>query len=114
MRPITRLKKEWRDICMQNKASLAFYNALNDLPPPDGVDKSCTFADTEIILFPKRHDLLTQWIALIKGPPDSPFQNARFQLNIQIPVQYPHTPPSVHFVTPICHPNVHFKTGEIC
>ena len=24
------------------------------------------------------------------------------------------TPPTIRFATPICHPNVDFKTGEIC
>ena len=31
-----------------------------------------------------------------------------------VPSTYPHSPPSVHFVTPIAHPNVHPSTGEIC
>jgi peroxin-4 len=35
-------------------------------------------------------------------------------LDINIPPNYPHSPPAITFSTPICHPNVHFKTGEIC
>lgn len=35
-------------------------------------------------------------------------------LNIDIPPTYPTQPPTITFATPICHPNVHFKTGEIC
>jgi peroxin-4 len=35
-------------------------------------------------------------------------------LDIHIPSTYPNSPPSIRFVTPICHPNVDFKTGEIC
>mmetsp|Transcript_24033 Transcript_24033/g.39495 ORF Transcript_24033/g.39495 Transcript_24033/m.39495 type:complete len:103 (-) Transcript_24033:211-519(-) len=31
-----------------------------------------------------------------------------------IPDQYPLSPPNCKFVTKIFHPNVHFKTGEIC
>jgi peroxin-4 len=38
----------------------------------------------------------------------------RWLLDIHIPTQYPLSPPSIRFVTPICHPNVDFKTGEIC
>lgn len=38
----------------------------------------------------------------------------RWLLDIHIPAQYPLSPPSIRFVTPICHPNVDFKTGEIC
>ncbi len=37
-----------------------------------------------------------------------------FNLSITIPPNYPSTPPSIHFLTPCCHPNVNFKTGEIC
>lgn len=37
-----------------------------------------------------------------------------WQLDIRIPDAYPNSPPAIRFVTPICHPNVHFKTGEIC
>jgi peroxin-4 len=38
----------------------------------------------------------------------------RWLLDIHIPNAYPLSPPSIRFVTPICHPNVDFKTGEIC
>lgn len=37
-----------------------------------------------------------------------------FNLSITIPPNYPSAPPSIHFLTPCCHPNVNFKTGEIC
>ena len=32
-----------------------------------------------------------------------------WKLDIRIPDNYPLAPPEVRFVTPICHPNVHFK-----
>lgn len=38
----------------------------------------------------------------------------RFELAITIPESYPNTPPEIRFRTPCCHPNVNFKTGEIC
>lgn len=38
----------------------------------------------------------------------------RFQLNISVPPNYPSAPPDIRFATPCCHPNVNFKTGEIC
>ena len=37
-----------------------------------------------------------------------------FTLTIAIPSNYPSSPPDVRFQTPCCHPNVNFKTGEIC
>ena len=35
-------------------------------------------------------------------------------MNISVPSNYPSSPPDVRFKTPCCHPNVNFKTGEIC
>jgi len=37
-----------------------------------------------------------------------------WDLRISLPPQYPNLPPAIHFITPCCHPNVNFKTGEIC
>ena len=31
-----------------------------------------------------------------------------------MPEQYPLVPPAVRFATRVFHPNVHFKSGEIC
>ncbi|XP_042421788.1 protein PEROXIN-4-like isoform X1 [Zingiber officinale] len=55
-----------------------------------------------------------KWTALIKGPSETPYEGGVFQLAIAIPEQYPLLPPQVRFLTKIFHPNVHFKTGEIC
>ncbi|CAM6041687.1 unnamed protein product [Sphagnum compactum] len=55
-----------------------------------------------------------RWTAQIKGPTDTPYQEGVFQLAINVPEQYPLVPPQVRFITKIFHPNVHFKTGEIC
>uniref|UniRef100_A0A0D3F7Z5 E2 ubiquitin-conjugating enzyme n=1 Tax=Oryza barthii TaxID=65489 RepID=A0A0D3F7Z5_9ORYZ len=55
-----------------------------------------------------------KWTALIKGPSETPFEGGVFQLAFSIPEQYPLLPPQVRFLTKIFHPNVHFKTGEIC
>ncbi len=37
-----------------------------------------------------------------------------FELEIAVPKNYPLRPPKIHFVTKVFHPNIHFKTGEIC
>ncbi|KAH6760612.1 ENTH/VHS/GAT family protein [Perilla frutescens var. frutescens] len=55
-----------------------------------------------------------KWTALIKGPSETPFDGGVFQLAFSVPEQYPLQPPQVRFLTKIFHPNVHFKTGEIC
>lgn len=54
------------------------------------------------------------WSAFIIGPPDSPYSQARFELSVKVPSQYPLSPPEMKFVTKVCHPNVHFKKGDIC
>eukprot|EP00475_Leptophrys_vorax_P022663 TRINITY_DN30883_c0_g1_i1.p1 TRINITY_DN30883_c0_g1~~TRINITY_DN30883_c0_g1_i1.p1 ORF type:complete len:157 (-),score=2.12 TRINITY_DN30883_c0_g1_i1:199-669(-) len=55
-----------------------------------------------------------RWTARITGPADTPYHGGVFTLNINVPQQYPLVPPQVRFATKIFHPNVHFKTGEIC
>ncbi|KAK5944097.1 hypothetical protein PMZ80_003378 [Knufia obscura] len=59
---------------------------------------------------------LYHWEAVLKGPRDqsSPYAGGLWLLNILIPQNYPLSPPTIKFVTPICHANVHFQTGEIC
>lgn len=51
---------------------------------------------------------------LIKGPPDTPYDGANFQLEIIIPANYPFFPPKVKFITKIWHPNISSATGVIC
>jgi hypothetical protein len=67
--------------------------------------------DSDIILFPTDETRLFAWTAFITGPPDSPFEGGRFTLRIQVPSTYPHSPPTVHFVTRVFHPNVHWTKG---
>jgi peroxin-4 len=52
--------------------------------------------------------------ATISGPPGSPFEGGRFEMTLDVPDNYPLVPPKATFVTKVFHPNVHFKTGEIC
>ncbi|KAL6247817.1 hypothetical protein RBB50_005165 [Rhinocladiella similis] len=72
--------------------------------------------DAVLHLGPSTDSDLFQWEAVLKGPKDytSPYANGLWLLSISIPPNYPLAPPKVHFVTPICHPNVHFQSGEIC
>jgi len=72
--------------------------------------------DAVLHLGPASDDDLFQWEAVLKGPrdPASPYHGGLWLLSILVPNNYPLVPPKVQFVTPICHPNVHFSTGEIC
>ncbi|KAK9901619.1 hypothetical protein WJX75_005155 [Coccomyxa subellipsoidea] len=67
----------------------------------------------DIILEPDDSNI-HKWKAYVKGPNGTPYQGGVFQLNIRVPDQYPLVPPAVQYHTKIFHPNVHFKTGEIC
>ena len=53
------------------------------------------------------------WDILMKGPPDSPYENGCFWLNITFSADHPFKPPNVHFKTRIYHPNIN-ETGSIC
>ncbi len=46
-----------------------------------------------------------------QGPKDTPFENGKFELVINVPEQYPLVPPNVRFKTKMFHPNVHFKVS---
>ncbi|KAI8321273.1 ubiquitin-conjugating enzyme [Martensiomyces pterosporus] len=65
-------------------------------------------------LAPVDDENILQWRAVLHGPRDTPYEGGAFELRIDVPEQYPIRPPALTFVTPVCHPNVHFETGEIC
>lgn len=68
---------------------------------------------TGITLIPSESNLFV-WRALLKGPSETAYEGGVFELSISVPEQYPLVPPAVRYRTKIFHPNVHFKTGEIC
>ncbi|RYN29137.1 hypothetical protein AA0113_g5761 [Alternaria arborescens] len=69
--------------------------------------------DALLELGPTDDDVM-QWRAVMKGVEGTAYEDGCWLLSISIPSQYPLSPPTIRFVTPICHPNVDFKTGEIC
>ena len=52
-------------------------------------------------------------LAAIEGPPDTPYEDGVFWIEIKIPRDYPFRPCEVHFLTRIYHPNIDSK-GQIC
>ncbi|QDZ19291.1 ubiquitin-conjugating enzyme [Chloropicon primus] len=54
------------------------------------------------------------WSAVLKGPSETCYENGTFELDIRVPQDYPLVPPAVRFRTKIFHPNIHFKTGQVC
>ncbi|CAD8112469.1 unnamed protein product [Paramecium sonneborni] len=77
---LKRIKKEWDDLS-------------KDLPP------NCS-----VCLFDKQDYF--KWIATITGAEGSLYCGGRFELQIEIPQDYPFRPPKIRFLTPIYHPNI--------
>lgn len=57
---------------------------------------------------------LTNLKGSFKGPPDSPYSEGKFLIDIQIPDEYPFKPPKMKFDTRVYHPNISSQTGAIC
>ncbi|XP_043285918.1 ubiquitin-conjugating enzyme E2-22 kDa isoform X1 [Venturia canescens] len=60
------------------------------------------------------NDSFTELRGEIAGPPDTPYENGIFVLEIKVPETYPFNPPKVRFITKIWHPNISSVTGAIC
>ncbi|KAH9877900.1 hypothetical protein J1614_003117 [Plenodomus biglobosus] len=69
--------------------------------------------DALLELGPQDDDVM-HWRAVMKGVAGTAYEGGAWLLDIRIPQLYPLVAPTIRFITPICHPNVDFKTGEIC
>ena len=58
-------------------------------------------------------DNLYEWIASIRGPKQTPYENGVFTIHIVLPEEYPFKPPKLQFITKIFHPNISYN-GDIC
>lgn len=54
------------------------------------------------------------WKGYINGPEDTVYQGGVYQIDIQLPPEYPYKPPKMKFETKIWHPNISSQTGAIC
>ncbi|GAA48666.1 hypothetical protein CRM22_005899 [Opisthorchis felineus] len=75
--------------------------------------RSDEVAQNQIEIKPSGDDIM-HLQGVINGPPDTPYNGAKFQLEIIIPSNYPFVPPKVKFLTRIWHPNISSATGVIC
>ncbi|EEB09638.1 ubiquitin conjugating enzyme Ubc16 [Schizosaccharomyces japonicus yFS275] len=55
-----------------------------------------------------------EWIALLEGPSETPYEGGTWILLLSIPKSYPIEPPSIRFCNKIIHPNICWKTGKVC
>ncbi|VVT44348.1 uncharacterized protein SAPINGB_P000386 [Magnusiomyces paraingens] len=65
-------------------------------------------------LQPVSDNNLLLWKGRLKGVPNTPYQDGLWDISIKIPPSYPLHPPEIKFITPICHPNIHATSGEVC
>jgi peroxin-4 len=69
--------------------------------------------DDIVDLYPDEGNLY-EWYAVLRGPTDTPYSGGTYTVKLTLPPTYPMSPPQAKYLTTIFHPNVHFKTGEIC
>ncbi|KAI9332519.1 ubiquitin-conjugating enzyme/RWD-like protein [Obelidium mucronatum] len=70
-----------------------------------------------LVLRPASDTNLFEWVGVITTSEqggESPFDGGRFKVAITVPETYPMDPPHIRFLSKVCHPNVHWTTGEIC
>jgi len=70
-------------------------------------------------LFEAKDDLglpddLTQLLICLAGPEGTPYSHGVWRVRLDIPVEYPQSPPTATFKTRIFHPNVAEETGAVC
>ncbi len=50
----------------------------------------------------------------MKGPEESPYAGAHFEIRVGLPEQYPFKSPSIGFATRIYHPHIDEQSGTVC
>jgi peroxin-4 len=59
-------------------------------------------------------DNIHLWSCTLDGPEGTVYHGGRFDITLRVPEDYPLSAPAATFRTRIFHPNIHFKTGEVC
>ncbi|KAL3424718.1 ubiquitin-conjugating enzyme [Phlyctema vagabunda] len=89
------------------KRLLSELNSNNSTALPPGI----------LSLAPLSASNLHTWRSIISGrelPAATGYTRGRWLLSITVPTTYPLAAPQITFVTKMCHPNVHWDTGEVC
>ncbi len=60
-----------------------------------------------------KDDNIYIWEIAIIGPRDTPYENGIYRAEMIFPIDYPNSPPTFRFITPMWHPNID-KDGHVC
>jgi peroxin-4 len=71
------------------------------------------FKEANILLSAKVEDCYA-WRGYLFGSEESPYKDGIFEIKLNLPTNYPMSPPKIVFITKIFHPNINYDTGEIC
>ena len=55
-------------------------------------------------------DSLSKLVGTIPGPPDTPYEGGRYEIEITVPDTYPFKSPVMKFKTKVWHPNISSAT----
>lgn len=61
-----------------------------------------------------RDNNVQRLLGFVPGPKDTPYDGGLYQIEINLPDQYPFVPPKMRFVTKVWHPNISSQSGAIC
>ncbi|KAG5486228.1 hypothetical protein LSCM1_07350 [Leishmania martiniquensis] len=106
--PLVRLGKELKEATEHPDPDIH----LELYDPAKGDGAGCRNPD--VASPPSPPPCLYTWLAILKGPPDTPFEGGSYRLVLSIPHEYPLVPPKAAFLTKVFHPNVEFSTGNVC
>ncbi len=93
---------------MSKRLNLSRINA--DLQDMASGDIPETILDVEI----NDDNILGPHYIKINGPPDTPYQNGIFKMELIVSQTYPFQPPHLKFLTKMYHPNISQYDGSIC
>lgn len=82
--------------------------------PPDTPYEGIVAALSTVACSYACHSPGCMYLTLLSSPQILARIGGVFELLISIPDSYPIQPPSLKFLTTVCHPNVKFDSGEIC
>lgn len=71
--------------------------------PPDGISVGLDEDEPDIF----------KWEIMLIGPPETLYEGGFFKCTLEFPKDFPNSPPTMTFVTPIYHPNV-YEDGKVC